>query len=175
MESLPTASDSDVTYCARHPNVETYLRCGRCSTPICPRCLVQTPVGARCRECANVSRLPTVDVPIVFFLRGLGAAALGGFGVGLAWGYILPSNSRILGFLIIFFAMGIGWLVSEAISLATNRKRGVSLQMCAVAGVLIAFLVRNIVVEGLLLPRNDPWLYVAGGIAMFFAWARLKF
>ena len=175
MESLPTASDSDVTYCARHPNVETYLRCGRCNTPICPRCLVQTPVGARCRDCANVSRLPTVDVPIAYFLRGLAAAVVAGFAVGIVWGYILPARAGILGFFLIFFAMGIGWAISEAISLATNRKRGVSLQICAVAGVLIAFLVRNIVVIGVLLPRNDPWLYIAAGLAMFFAWARLKF
>ena len=39
--------------CARHPSVETTLRCGRCETPICPRCLVHTPVGARCPDCGQ--------------------------------------------------------------------------------------------------------------------------
>ena len=33
--------------CATHPEVETGLSCGRCETLICPRCLVQTPVGTR--------------------------------------------------------------------------------------------------------------------------------
>ena len=174
MESLPTASDSDVTYCARHPNVETYLRCGRCNTPICPRCLVQTPVGARCRDCANVSRLPTVDVPMAYFLRGFAAAVVSGFGAGIFWGYI-SGGRGFIGFFLIFLAMGLGWLISEAISLATNRKRGVSLQVCAVAGVIIAFLVRNIVLYGFLLPRDDIFVYIAAGLAAFFAWSRLKF
>ena len=48
--------------CAAHPDTETGLSCGRCDTPICPRCLVETPVGARCRKCANVRRLPTYSV-----------------------------------------------------------------------------------------------------------------
>ena len=178
MDSSPTTrdSDSDVTYCARHPTVETYLRCGRCDTPICPRCLVQTPVGARCRECANISRLPTFDVPLSYFLRGLAAAAVAGFGIGIFWAYISGGGAgRGLGFLSFFMALAIGWAISEIISLATNRKRGTSLQVCAVAGVLIAFLVRNIVLIGLLLPRNDPWVYLAAGFAAIFAASRLKF
>jgi hypothetical protein len=175
MDQLPaTNTDNEVTYCARHPNVETYLRCGRCDTPICPRCLVQTPVGARCPECANISRLPTFDVPLAYFIRGLVAAAAGGFGLGIVWGYI-SGGGRGLGFFTFFLAMGLGWAVSEVISLATNRKRGVSLQICAVAGVLIAFLVRNIVLYGDLLPRNDPFVYIAAGFAAFFASSRLKF
>ena len=32
--------------CSYHPEVETGLACGKCGTYICPRCMVQTPVGA---------------------------------------------------------------------------------------------------------------------------------
>ncbi len=39
--------------CLRHPAVATGLRCARCGTPICPRCLVHAPVGARCPDCAK--------------------------------------------------------------------------------------------------------------------------
>ena len=42
--------------CARHSDTETSLTCGRCETPICVRCLVQTDVGIRCRTCAPVRR-----------------------------------------------------------------------------------------------------------------------
>ena len=42
--------------CARHGDTETSLTCGRCETPICVRCLVQTDVGIRCRTCAPVRR-----------------------------------------------------------------------------------------------------------------------
>ncbi len=42
--------------CSRHANIETDLSCGRCGTPICPRCLVQTDVGIRCPRCASPAR-----------------------------------------------------------------------------------------------------------------------
>jgi hypothetical protein len=51
----------DTTFCSRHPKVETGLKCGRCGTPICPRCMVYTPVGIRCPDCANTP-IPTVGV-----------------------------------------------------------------------------------------------------------------
>lgn len=42
--------------CARHSDTETSLTCGRCETPVCVRCVVQTDVGIRCRTCAPVRR-----------------------------------------------------------------------------------------------------------------------
>ena len=66
-----------IVKCATHPNVETELACGRCGKPICPRCLVYTPVGARCRDCAQLRRLPTYQVPASYILRGIGAAGAG--------------------------------------------------------------------------------------------------
>ncbi len=42
--------------CARHPSVETGLKCASCGTPICPSCLVQTPVGMKCKSCASHKR-----------------------------------------------------------------------------------------------------------------------
>jgi hypothetical protein len=40
--------------CARHGDTETSLACGRCETPVCTRCVVQTDVGIRCRTCAPI-------------------------------------------------------------------------------------------------------------------------
>ena len=163
----------DVTYCARHPQTETVLRCGRCDTPICPRCLVQTPVGARCRDCANVRRLPTLDVSPVYLARGAGAALGAGIGVGVVWGFTLGGIG--LGFLSIFVGMGIGWAIGEAVSLATNRKRSTTLAACAIAGVILAYLVRNVVIDVALLPRGDLWGYLAAGIASVYAASRLRY
>lgn len=39
--------------CAKHPKVTTYVRCGRCDAPICVDCMVDTPVGKKCRACAQ--------------------------------------------------------------------------------------------------------------------------
>jgi hypothetical protein len=158
-----------VVFCARHPRVETVLRCGRCDTPICPRCLVQTPVGARCRDCANVRTLPTFNVTPIFFARAQAAALASGLVVGAIWGFAIPA---FFGFYaIIFIGLGIGWAVSESISLATNRKRGLGLQISAVMGVALAFLVREAVSPGAFITDLD---LIAAGIGAFFAASRLK-
>jgi hypothetical protein len=171
---LTTETDEEVR-CARHPQVETNLACGRCGTPICPRCLVQTPVGARCPDCANVRRLPTVDVKPIFLARGLAAAIGSGLVVGAVWGWAVGgSRTGIGGFLVIFLAFAIGWAIGESISVATNRKRGIALQACAVFGVILAYLVHNIVGGGAILPQGDFWGYVATVLAAFFAAQRLQ-
>ena len=41
------------TFCYRHPNRETLLRCSNCDRPICPECMTAAPVGIRCPECAH--------------------------------------------------------------------------------------------------------------------------
>lgn len=43
--------------CARHPQRETLLRCSKCERPFCVDCVVPTPVGHRCYECAGVRRV----------------------------------------------------------------------------------------------------------------------
>ena len=170
---LNTTADEDLR-CARHPNVSTVLRCGRCETPICPRCLVQTPVGARCPDCAQVRRLPTVDVSPQFLARGIGAALAAGVGVGAFWGYAVGSSRGVVGFLLIFIAMGVGWAIGESIAAATNRKRSTTLQACAVGGVIVAYLVHNLVMGVAPLPAGDIWGYLAAGIAAVVAAQRVQ-
>jgi hypothetical protein len=159
----------DAAFCARHPKVETYLRCGRCDTPICPRCLVQTPVGARCRTCANVSTLPTFDVSPVYFARAQAAALVSGIVVGAIWAYLLPAFFGF--FMILIIGFGVGWAVSESVSLATNRKRGLGLQISAVMGVGLAFLVKEFLGPGNFITDLD---LIAAGVAAFFAASRLR-
>lgn len=171
----PQLDESEgATYCARHPQVETYLRCGRCDTPICPRCLVQTPVGARCRECANVTRLPTFDVTPVYFARGFAGAMAAGALTGGIWGAIKGP----FGFGLIFallIGLAVGWAVSEAVSLAANRKRGLGLQICAIGGVGLAFLLQDVVAGDQVLRQvareGDLIVLIVGAI---YAAVRLK-
>jgi len=126
--------------CAAHPEVETYLRCGRCGRPICPRCLVQTPVGARCRDCARPRRLPTFELGGPGYLKllpvGLGAVLLS----GLAWAVVLPLSLR-LGLLGILAGAAVGYLVGEAVALAFNRKRAAVLAVVAGLSVVLGFLI----------------------------------
>jgi membrane associated rhomboid family serine protease len=39
--------------CYRHPTRETGVSCSSCGRPICPDCMVTTPVGMRCPDCAR--------------------------------------------------------------------------------------------------------------------------
>ncbi len=124
--------------CATHPNIETNLRCGKCGKPICPKCLVQTPVGARCPDCAKVQRPVIYQVPPLFYLRGLGAGLAAGAAAGLIWALIPLS-----GFFLFFIAGGAGFLVGEAISRSVNRKRGLGLQIIAAISVAVSYVLQS--------------------------------
>ena len=71
--------------CAQHPKIETSLTCGKCEKPICPKCLVQTPVGIRCKECANLKSLPTYQVTTSYYFKAIGVGIGMGIICGLAW------------------------------------------------------------------------------------------
>lgn len=123
--------------CARHPDVETRLKCGKCGTPICPRCMVETPVGARCPDCAKQTKLPTYDVSSTHFIRAVAAGLGSAIVIGLVWGIIdsyLPFR-----FFSILIAAGIGYLISEAISRSVNRKRGTGLAVLGCLSVVVCF------------------------------------
>jgi len=125
--------------CATHPDVETNLRCGKCGKPICPKCMVETPVGARCQECAKVSKLPTYRVTTDYYLRAAGAALVTAVVIGVLWGIV---QNYLRGFFFILgFALGygLGIAMSEAISRSVNRKRGTSLAIIGVLGVLACY------------------------------------
>ncbi|BDI32473.1 hypothetical protein CCAX7_45240 [Capsulimonas corticalis] len=60
--------DPTAFYCNKHTKTITRLRCGRCATPICPRCMVQGVAGARCKACAKNK----VPIRITGVLHGAG-------------------------------------------------------------------------------------------------------
>ena len=129
-----------VNYCATHPNVETGLACGRCERFICPRCMIQTPVGSRCGDCARVRKSPVFDVSGKQYLLASAAAVLLGGILGVAWAVLYNEIGRIL-FLPMILAAAVGFLVGEAVSAAANRKRGLGLTLAASSGVVIAYAV----------------------------------
>jgi hypothetical protein len=100
---------------------------------------VHTPVGARCRECANVRRIPTYNTAPDVLLRALGGAVSGGLAVGLVWGIFNPLTYFFFGVLL---GLGVGYGIGEIVSLATNRRAGPPLQAMAVGGVALAYVVR---------------------------------
>ena len=129
-EASKTSGDVEYSLhrCSFHPDVETGLACGKCGQNICPRCMIQTPVGSRCRDCAQVTRLPTFDVSTSYLVRASSAAVVIGVVTAIVWNLIVNATGIYVGSVL---TIGAGYLVGEAISLAANRKRGRSLAIIA--------------------------------------------
>ena len=159
-------------WCARHPTTETELACGRCETPICPRCAVMTDVGARCPSCAPSRKLPQFEVGPVYLLRGAAAALASGAALGGLWRLILGEG---LGFFSLIVAILLGYAVAEAVSWATNRKSGPALQVAASAGVVLAYVTRNLLLGISAVPTDDLYGYVVVVLGIVVAANRLRF
>jgi len=125
--------------CATHPEVETNLRCGKCGKLICPKCLVQTPVGARCPDCAKLHKLPTYRISTKYYLIAIGTGLGMAIACGAIWG-LIESLVHFL-YLSLLLAPGIGYAIGEVVSLSVNRKRGTGLAIVGGAAVVISYLV----------------------------------
>ncbi len=158
--------------CARHPTVETGLACGRCGTPICPKCAVMTDVGARCPSCAPARKLPQFEVGPSLLLRAAAAALASGAGLGLLWGALFPGS---FGFFGVFLGIGLGYGVGESVSIAANRKSGTALQILAASGVGLAYFVRNLTAEGDFITTNDLAGAIVVIVGVIVAANRLRF
>jgi hypothetical protein len=151
--------------CVADPSVETYLRCGRCEKPICPRCLIQTPVGARCRDCAQLRKLPMFQVGPIDYLRGAAGGLAAGVGGGLALTFI-QRLVPLFGFLSIMFLAALGYAVGTAVAKSTRRKQGTWLGIIAAFAVPIGMGVG----QGLffIINGNDPTQSLVVGFALLF-------
>ncbi|MFH1560741.1 MAG: B-box zinc finger protein [Chloroflexota bacterium] len=137
-------AETEPRYCARHPRVESRLACSKCETLICPRCLVQTPVGARCPDCAQLRRVPTFELDTMTFVKAVGTGAVLAGVTGFLWGLLFFDLFR-LPFLPWIATIGIGYLVGEGISVSVNRKRGRYLQYIAGASMVLSYAVAGLV------------------------------
>jgi hypothetical protein len=158
--------------CAADPSVETYLRCGRCEKPICPRCLIATPVGSRCRDCAQLRRLPMFVLGPVDYLKAIGA----GLGSAILAGIVLARVLHLvpfLGFLRFFLMAGFGYVVGEAVSRLTGNKQGNILGIIAGLAVVVGAIVGQAVFY--IANGANPMLAlsVAFATAVFQIWSLL--
>ena len=158
----------EVSYCSWHPSVETRLSCGRCGKAICTQCLVQVPVGIRCRECGIEEKTPTFDVQPSYYAKAVGV----GIGVAIVGGLLWALLNFIFAgipFVSSLVALGIGYGASGLISASVNHKRSNGLAWITGGAVVAAYLIS--------LPFGSAWNpfgLILLGVAVYMAVTRVK-
>ena len=133
MGDTSRVAEPPTLYCANHPATETLLRCSKCDKPICVRCGIRTPVGIRCRECAQLRRAPSY----VLGPQHYGLAAVVALPVSFLAGLVM----QYVGMFFAFFLGGaVGGLIAEAVYRATGGKRGRPLALLVSASILVGAL-----------------------------------
>lgn len=175
-------------FCHRHPDRETWVRCGRCDRPICPRCAMQGPVGFRCKDCGK----PAFD-PLTSFTP---VQALAGAGIALGSGFLVALIAAQVGFLSIFVGYFGGGLVAAAVLRATGDKRGPAMGAILFGGIVVGGLIAFGIDFGILLAEMEAivagtgeepavpilqvlmnqglWDLIAVGAACVGAWYRIR-
>ncbi|MHB9150410.1 MAG: B-box zinc finger protein [Thermoleophilia bacterium] len=169
--------------CANHPKRETYVRCSSCGKPICTDCMVYSPVGIKCKECARLPRSARLVFGPDRWVRSIAAAVLGGAVVGSIYYFLLSAVGFF--FLAFLIGAGVGYVMGELVLRAAKYHRGVEPAAIAVAGTVWAFffppvlaavarfgLSLNVVVFGFSRGAVVNWLVMA--VAGYFAWQRVR-
>ncbi|MCY3907113.1 MAG: hypothetical protein OXF63_07680 [Anaerolineaceae bacterium] len=133
---------SEATFCARHPERETGLRCNRCDRYMCPACAVQTPVGYRCRECVREQEDrffsgTSGDYVLVFATSAVGA------GLAQLLAGLLPTIFLIL------LAIPLGGGIATLALQLSGRRRGRWSGAVAATGVVAGSLLFALTLGGL--------------------------
>jgi hypothetical protein len=151
--------DEEIVYCARHPSVETTLRCNRCGTPICPKCAVRTPVGFRCPDCVRAQGSTFYNAGwLDYVLAAVVALALSAIA-----GFLAP---MVGWFFMIFIGPAAGGLIGEIIFRATRRRRGRQLWLVVAAamvvGAVLPYAMPALLAGNLRILMSPGWLLSVG-------------
>lgn len=121
--------------CAWHPGIETNVSCRDCGRYMCPKDMVESPVGYKCRECgrARITRGGVKPRQLLFAVAA-----------GLATAVVAAPLARFVPF---FFLGAIlyGGLVGEATRRGGGGHRtwqfATVAAVCAVAGSLVSYFI----------------------------------
>lgn len=130
-EELKVPGEDGVWICARHKAVTTRLRCGRCEKPICPKCTVMAPTGARCRECVSNRDAHMYQVGPKHLGLAFGASVVVG-----AFGAVLTSIAGVFWLWVLLYAPAIGPLLGRLITKITGGKRGAKVALVVSLGLV---------------------------------------
>ena len=144
--------------CVNHPGVETRLTCSSCGNPICPRCMVATPVGQKCGDCARQPRSAKGAPPPAMVARAFGAGYVVA-AIGAAVWLFVP-------FLGLILAGVLGIVIAGAVRWAARRRVHNQLGLAAAAAAVLGMATTVLLLGGAVLnPRLLLAYLIAGGVA----------
>lgn len=172
--SQAQAPEPQANFCPRNPGVETNLRCGKCGTFICPKCLVQSPVGARCPDCAKPVRNPAFNPTSREMLLATGA----GLGVAVGLGLVLGVAVKGLAGIAYGYEVGVligqaavGYAIGEAVYRVAKYKRSRTLQYTAGSLAFLAYVAALVVYPAF---GIHIMALLGLGVGVYLAMGRLK-
>ncbi|MEW5820715.1 MAG: zinc finger, RING-type domain-containing protein [Cyanobacteriota bacterium] len=123
-------NENNKTYCYRHHNKETRIKCTECGNYICTSCIIQAPVGQKCPDCVasrttHLEQISTQQYVI---------ASLVAFTAAFVLSYVLYQIS-FGGLFSAILAYGVGYLTCLFIQKSIGMKIGFRIQ--AIAGVAV--------------------------------------
>jgi hypothetical protein len=164
------------TVCYRHPSRETAVSCSNCERPICTDCMVYTPVGIKCPDCARLPRSAIVRLRPDRAARTIAAAAVGGLALG--FGMVLLQATVGL-----FFTLILGWLIgiamSEIVLWGSGRYRSPTTAAIAVGGCIWTYAAPYLLFFGLDVgdiarSAGVAWVVIGAAIACYVAYNRTQ-
>ncbi|MYD09697.1 MAG: hypothetical protein F4X02_06605 [Chloroflexi bacterium] len=135
--------DSEIHFCAVHPQRDTELRCNRCERYMCVDCAKRTPVGYTCRECVRGHENKFYQGTMIDYALVAAVSAAGGaltvFLISLTGGFLL------LGFII---APAIGGATAQFALQITGRRRGRQSGFVSAGALLLGGLALSVFLTG---------------------------
>jgi hypothetical protein len=132
--------------CSFCNKTSTDLQCSKtgCENYICPSCLEQTPVGARCPDCAQMKKNPLYDPSNKELVVSAFAGILVSMLSGIVFSLIINIVGKIIlpGFILLIIPLGaIGYLTGITIERTSKFKKSTSLQIIAGISVLMGSII----------------------------------
>ena len=164
-DELQVPGEPGVWFCAKHNSVQTRLRCGRCEKPICPKCTVMGPVGARCRDCLSNKGSHIYKVGAPQLALAFGASIVMG-----AIGAVLVDILGLWAFFVLFYAPALGAFLGKFLTRLTKGKRGPLVASASGAGIAVGALGLGAFTGAIF----SPFLWLMVVIAIIGVWLFLR-
>ncbi len=157
---------SDELSCARH-GAATRVTCTSCGAPICPRCMVETPVGHKCPDCTRQPKAATPGLKVAQAGRAVPVAA----GSALLGGVLLALWMTTVGFLVFIAAYAMGAVQGTYIVRAAGGNRSDATRRLAAGAALAAAGIAIVATYGSPIPSGI--IMLAYPAAAYGAWTRV--